>query len=69
MPRFGESDMEPIAYRASSNGHDRRKGTEAKRQLAARWGDPPLDHHIEELLAALGELNQRQGEEGADAKA
>ena len=69
MPRFGESDPEPIAYRASSKAHDRRKATEAKRQLAATWGDPPLDHHIEELLAALSDLSRRQGEEGADATA
>ena len=55
MPRFGESDAEPIAYRASAKGNDRR--------------DPPLDHHIEELLAALSDLSRRQGEEGADATA
>jgi hypothetical protein len=69
MPRFGDSDTEPIAYRANATGQNRRKATKAKRQLAAAWGDPPLDHHIEELLAALTDLDQRQGEAGADATA
>ena len=69
MPRFGDSDVEPLAYRTNAKSQDRRRAVEAKRQLVARRGDPPLDHHIEELLAALSELNQRQGEEGADAKA
>lgn len=53
MPRFGESDVEPIAYRTNAKGHD--------------GPDPPLDHHVEELLAALNDLWRRPGEAGADA--
>jgi hypothetical protein len=53
MPRFGESDVEPIAYRTNAKGHTR--------------PDPPLDHHTEELLAELSDLSRRGGEAGADA--
>jgi hypothetical protein len=66
MPRFGDSDMEPLACTTNVESNKHRKATEAKRQLAAPWGDPPLDHHIEELLAALGDLSPLQDEAGAD---
>jgi hypothetical protein len=37
----------------NAKGHDR--------------ADPPLDHHVEELLTALSDLWRRRGEAGADA--
>jgi hypothetical protein len=64
MPRFGDSDVEPLAYRTNAKSQDRRRAVEAKRQLVARRGDPPLDHHIEELLAALDDLSLTSGEPG-----